>query len=119
MVGFWRSLSGAVQMLARLVPSAKVHQRNTLCVVLFGRLKRRYRRASDSLLANAHMNLRPITQFLARTFQNAFQRLLGALELLLLKMLQTLLVELQLGLFGWRVGVRRNNDLSLGSLHRL
>jgi hypothetical protein len=53
--------------------------------------------------------MRPVAEFFAGTFQNAFERLFGAEKLLLLKKLESLFVKLHLRLFGGRVGVGRQN----------
>ena len=113
-VSFRSGFARAVEMLASFVPAAKIHQRDALRVVLFGGFHRGNRRSRDALFANAQMNMRPVAEFFAGTFQNAFERLFGAEKLLLLKKLESLFVKLHLRLLGGRVGVGRQNILLRG-----
>ena len=105
---FGADFARAVEVLAGFVPAAQVHQRDALGVVLFGGFQRRNGRARNALVANADVHLGAVAQFFAGPFENALERLLGALELLLLKVLKRFLVEFQLRLLGGRVGIGRS-----------
>ena len=109
-VRFRRGFARAVQMLAGFIPAAQVHQRHSLGVVLFGGLECRNGRARNALLADAYVHLGAIAELLAGAFQDAFEGLLGALELLLLEVLKGLFVEFQLCLLGGGVRVWRQHN---------
>ena len=74
--------------------------------MVFGGFRRLRRQPRNALVADAHVHLRAVAKFLAGAFQDALERLLGALELLLLKVLKRFFVELQLRLLGGSVGIR-------------
>ncbi len=108
-VRLWRGFARAVQVLARFIPAAQVHQRHALGVMLFGGLERRNRRARNPLLADAYVHLGTVAKLLAGAFQDTFEGLLGALELLLLEVLKGLFVEFELRLLRGCVRVRRQH----------
>jgi hypothetical protein len=105
-VGLRRGLARPVKVLAGFVPPAKIHQGNALRIVILVGFRRPCRQARDSLLANSHVNPGAIAQFLAWAFENALEGLLGALIFLLLKMLESLFIQLHLCELGRSFGVR-------------
>src|SRR5271155_5205351 len=106
-VRFRRRFACAVQMLASFVPAAQVHQRHTLGVMLFCGLQCRNGRPRNALFADLYVHLGAVAELLAGAFQDAFEGLLGTLELLLLEVLKGFFVEFQLCLLGGSVRVRR------------
>ena len=120
-VRFRSGFARAVQMLAGFIPTAQVHQRNSLRVVLFCGFECRNGRARNALLTDAYVHLGAIAELLAGAFQDAFEGLLGALELLLLEVLKGFFVEFQLCLLGGGIRVwRQRNGFSFpAGLYRL
>src|SRR5580704_314110 len=108
-VRFRRRFARAVQMLAGFVPAPQVHQRHALGVMLFCGFQCRNGRPRNALLADLNVHLGAVAQLLARALQHSLQRLLSALELLLLEVLKSFFVEFQLCLLGGCVRVRRQD----------
>ena len=106
-------------MLASFVPAAHIHQGHALRVVILGGFGGRDRRAGDALVADPDMHFGAVAQFLGGTFQDFFEGLFGARELLLLEELQRLLIGLELRLFGRRIRIGRRSLKFRGGLSRL
>ncbi len=116
---FGADFAGAIKMFARFVPAAEVHERNALGVVIFRGFRRLRRQTRNALVANANVDLSAVAKLAARTFEGAFERLLGAMKLLLLKVLKRLFVEFELHQLGGSVGIRGHEFRFRGGLQRL
>jgi len=78
--------------------------------MFLGGLQCRNGRPRKALLAYLYVHLGTVAKLFAGTFQDALERLLGTLELLLLEVLKGFFVQFQLCLLGGSVRVRRKRD---------
>ena len=108
-VGLRRRLAGAIEVLARFVPAAQIHQRDALGVVILGGFQGGDRRTRNPLFADAQVHQRAIAAVpCSGPRATRSKRLLGAVKFLLLKIAQGLFIGLQLLLLGRGVGVLRD-----------
>jgi len=98
MVGLGRKLAGFFEAFAGLVPTAEVHHGDATLVMLFGRLGILLGGGFHALLDDAQMSTRAVRKLLARTLEDLFELLLGALELLLVEQAHRVFVKFHLRL---------------------
>ena len=99
-VGFGSGLARAIQMFPRLVPAAQIHQGHALRIVVFRRFRCGAGRREILCSQMRRWTLARSLSSLLGPSSTRSSSLLGAMEFLLLKVLQRLLIEFQLLLLG-------------------
>ena len=97
-IGLGRGFAGFIETFARIVPTADIHHRHATLVMLFRGVRILFLRRLHALIGNFQVHARAIGQFLAGSFQDFFQFLLGAGEFLLMKKGQGFIVDFELRL---------------------